>query len=135
MDEQRPQKKLRILVVDDEENVVHLLERALALFGHEVTVHTDACMGLTAACDQPFDLLIVDLEMPLLKGDQLIAALRRARTGDTPVIVFSAYCDKARAVRLWDLGVDTIIEKPAALGRILEAVASATDQGDGPEAA
>jgi DNA-binding response OmpR family regulator len=75
--------KARILVVDDEAAVRHMLERALTAEGYEVVGMADGAAGLTAAstAQGSFDLVITNSHMPNLSGDQMVTELRRRFPG------------------------------------------------------
>jgi CheY-like chemotaxis protein len=64
----------RILLVDDDSSVLHILTRALTAY--ELTVAHDGPEALALADGQPIDLLITDYLMPVMTGDELIARLR-----------------------------------------------------------
>jgi len=82
--EQMPtERKARILVVDDEPSVRHMLERVLGAEGYEVVGMEDGAAGLTAASTAKgsFDLVITNNHMPHLSGEQLVDELRRRFPG------------------------------------------------------
>jgi DNA-binding response OmpR family regulator len=80
-----------ILIIDDEDYVAELIATALRLAGY--TIHTcyNGREGLIQAQIETFDLLIIDIMMPFLSGDDLARELRAAdKTRDTPIVLISA---------------------------------------------
>ncbi|GIV93888.1 MAG: hypothetical protein KatS3mg056_2597 [Chloroflexus sp.] len=67
----------RVLVVDDEETIRHMLQRLLGELGHQTTTVGDVDEAMKALATQPFDLVITDLRMPQKSGFDLSEAIRR----------------------------------------------------------
>ena len=72
-----------------------------------------------------FDLVITDFEMPVMKGDELAAAIK-ARAPNQPVVMITAYAEMLQASGNPLTGVDCIISKPFLLENLREAIAKAT---------
>jgi two-component system cell cycle sensor histidine kinase/response regulator CckA len=113
----------RVLVVDDEASIRAFVERALRSGGYEVTVAADGPEALRLVEEQrpPFDLFVVDVMMPHMRGDELARRLRQRDLG-AKVLYFTGYSDDLFAKRqpLWQ--DEAFLEKPAAIGELLEAV-------------
>lgn len=75
-----------------------------------------------------FDLVITDFEMPVMKGDELAAAIK-ARAPSQPVVMITAYAEMLQATRNPLKGVDYMISKPFLLENLREAIARATAPG------
>jgi two-component system CheB/CheR fusion protein len=86
----RPGRPLKVLLVDDNEDVLGYFALALGRRGHAVTVAETVATALDAAASEPFDLLITDLELPDGSGLDLLRALR-AEGHAPPAIVLSGY--------------------------------------------
>ena len=110
----------RIVVMDDEEGVRHVLARALELQGHEVLEFEDARPALDEVNFKAVDLVVTDLQMPTT-GDQVIRELKE-RGVDVPVMVLSGHLDNEKADALRALGVRRVMSKPFDLFGLLEAV-------------
>jgi DNA-binding response OmpR family regulator len=108
----------RILVVDDDVNLTRLLRAILRTSGFEVSTSGDSTEGLNVAESQPFDLIILDLRMPVMDGRTFYKELR-ARGVATPVVIASAY--GARAAQA-ELGAQAAIEKPFDPDRLIDTV-------------
>lgn len=117
-------ESLRVLVVDDEEPIRRLLERALRRRGHEVETAADGrealdCLESNGA--RPFDRILSDLRMPGLSGEELLARLRaRGRGEDTRLVFMTGDHASPEAARvLAAAGVPWIV-KPFTLGEVME---------------
>jgi DNA-binding response OmpR family regulator len=117
-----------ILVIDDEPGILRFVKRALENEGHTVCVSTDGSDGLRRACDQPVDLVILDLAMPGLDGCAVLAALM-ARDPSQRVIVLSAMGDVVTRVRCLEAGAADFLCKPFAVRELLARVASRLKEG------
>ncbi len=113
-------KTPRILVVDDNLHCLWLTQMQLELHGYEVLLATDGQMAIeTAIAEQP-DLIILDVEMPVLDG---YAACQRIRSiSDVPIIMLSARAQDKDRVRGLDMGADQYLTKPCAMQEILARV-------------
>jgi len=112
-----------ILVVDDESGVRDLVGDALRLGGYETFEATDGMTALTALRKRPASLLVIDINMPLMDGFELLERLRA--TGDlTPALMLSARGDKSDIARGLRLGADDYVTKPFSLEELLLRVAA-----------
>ncbi len=102
----------RLLVVDDEKDIVTLLQLLLEREGYQVDIATSAYDALERANDHRYEMLVTDLMMPGMDGFQLIKKLRQHYATNPPVLVVTAIKDprpKLDAVGLHDAD---ILEKP-----------------------
>lgn len=113
----------RVLVVDDEGSVLAFVERALRGAGYEVAVASDGleALRLVEAEPRPFDVFVVDVVMPLMRGDELGRRLRE-QDPDVKVLYFTGFSDRLFESRqtLWKH--EAFIEKPVTVRGLLEAV-------------
>ena len=114
---------LRVLIVDDEESVREFAERALAIGGYEVVVAADGptALRLVEAQHRPFDAFVIDVLMPMMRGDELGRHLRQ-RDPDAKVLYFTGYADRLFEDRNTLGAHEAFIEKPVAVDGLLEAV-------------
>jgi DNA-binding response OmpR family regulator len=80
---------VQILIVEDEDRIAAFVERGLKAEGFAVQVASDGDTGYALACDEGVDLVVLDLMLPGLSGEQVLERLR-ARRSDVPVIVLTA---------------------------------------------
>jgi DNA-binding response OmpR family regulator len=103
-------KRFRILVVDDEERIVHFLSTKLKALGYEVLTADDGIKGLEQARAQEPDLIVLDLIMPKMNGLEMLKELRSFSA--VPVIVLSAKGADADRIKGLRLGADDYLPKP-----------------------
>jgi two-component system alkaline phosphatase synthesis response regulator PhoP len=111
----------RILVVDDEPEIVRGLEDNLRFEGYQTFAATDAETALALAAREAPDLVILDLMMPRMSGWDVCRALR-ARGIDVPIIMLTARGEEADRVRGLEQGADDYITKPFSLRELLARV-------------
>jgi DNA-binding response OmpR family regulator len=113
----------RILVIDDEPELVRFVERALTAAGHTVTTASDGAIGLGMALSDLPDLVILDLVMPGVDGRHVLKALHAARA-DIRVLVLSAEADVSARVELLEAGAVDFLAKPFAIRELLARVSA-----------
>jgi two-component system OmpR family response regulator len=112
---------MRVLVIEDDREVAHFLQRGLKESGHTAELAHDGEAGLDMARLGPFDVLIVDRMLPRRDGLSLIQALR-AEGNHTPVLILSALGEVDDRVRGLKAGGDDYLTKPFALSELLARV-------------
>ena len=111
----------RVLVVDDEPDVLEALETALELDGHRVTTAGDGLDALTTLGRGEFDAIVLDVLMPRLDGFEVCRRLRAAGNR-TPILILTARDSEEDTIHGLDLGADDYLVKPFALGELLAGV-------------
>jgi PAS domain S-box-containing protein len=112
----------RILVVEDQPDVAHLVERFVERAGYTVTVTGDAADAVArVAAGQPVDLLVTDVVMPGMTGPELAAALREHHP-DLPVVFMSGYTAAALGPQVRLDGNSMLVEKPFHRSTLLGAI-------------
>jgi signal transduction histidine kinase/ActR/RegA family two-component response regulator len=103
----------RILLVDDEVQIVQMLKQMLEQLGYYVTARTSSIEALQAFKTQPdnFDLIITDQTMPIMTGDQLATELMRIRK-EIPVIVCTGFSERITEEKARTKGIRAILMKP-----------------------
>jgi two-component system KDP operon response regulator KdpE len=115
--------KHRILVVDDDPQLLRALRINLSARGYDVVLAPDGATALTAASRQPPDLVVVDLGLPDVDGVDVVEGLRGWST--VPVIVLSARDQEQSKVRALDAGADDYVTKPFGMDELLARVRAA----------
>ena len=115
-----PSHGVKILVVDDERQIVRMLRASLQSSGYEVSVAANGVEALDRfGADRP-DLVITDLAMPEMNGLELTQAIRRG--AQTPIIVLSVRDSDAMKVHALDEGADDYLTKPFSMPELLARV-------------
>lgn len=122
---------LRVLVADDVDLNRDLLDAGLTHAGHRVTLVTNGAEALAAVTRQPFDVVVMDVEMPVMDG---IEATRRIRQlpppcGAIPIIALSARDMEAQQKECLDAGMSKFLSKPVAWPRLLSMLAALLQRG------
>ncbi len=112
--------RARLLVIDDDEQLLAALRRALAYEGYDVEVAPTGEAGLRAALKQPPDLVVLDVLLPGLDGLEVCRRLRGG--GDVPVLMLTARDEVADRVAGLDAGADDYLVKPFAVDELLARV-------------
>jgi len=112
----------RILLVDDDREIVEAMRVALEAHGYAVFVARDGNQGLTLAEREDPDLIILDMMMPKRSGFLVLEKLRRTRPVPVRVIMITANEGSRHKAYAERLGVDDYIRKPFAMDRLLESV-------------
>lgn len=111
----------RILVVDDEPHIRGMVVRALQGAGYAVDSAGDGSAGLALALAGGYQLIILDLVMPLADGRDVIGRLRSERS-EAPVLVLSCLADTETKVMCLDLGARDYLTKPFSINELLARV-------------
>jgi two-component system alkaline phosphatase synthesis response regulator PhoP len=111
----------RILVIDDEPEIVRGIEDNLKFEGYSTLAATNGETGLALACQEAPDLILLDIMMPRLSGWDVCRELRR-RGIDVPVIMLTARAEEADRVQGLELGADDYITKPFSVRELMARV-------------
>ena len=104
-------KHRRVLVVDDEENLRHMIAMLLDEEGYQVDQAEDGAAALARLDESPSDFVVSDLRMPKMDGMELLAALGK-RTDELTFILMTAYGDLETALEAIKLGAYDYVQKP-----------------------
>jgi len=111
-----------VLIVDDEEPVRRFVLRVLQEAGYETSVASDGAEALEVAAKLGgIDLLVTDVMMPNMLGDELARRLRQSEP-DLKVLYITGYCDRLfkEKITLWE--AEAFLEKPCTVAGLREAV-------------
>lgn len=108
---------MRILVVDDDPEIVSFIKRGLAYEGYTVDTATDGKEALTKARDREPDLVVLDIMMPGINGIEVAKRLRGG--GDVPILMLTAKGTVADKVTGFESGADDYLVKPFAFDELL----------------
>ena len=119
--EQRLDRALRILVVDDQEIICELISEYLRGDGHDAVSAVDSCEALAVFAQESFDLVITDQSMPGMNGVQLAAALKELVPG-TPVMLLTGFGEEMLALGDNPSAIDRVLAKPVTAADLRRAV-------------
>ncbi len=112
-----PPRDMRILIVEDEPDLLASLARALREEGYAVDTAANGEDGLYNAEENPYDAIVLDVMLPKLDGWELLARLRKKKK--TPVLMLTARDQSRDRVRGLDTGADDYVVKPFDLDELL----------------
>jgi len=118
---------IRVLIVDDDAGTRSALKSLLESQGYSVDQAADGAAALERLVDLPPDLIVTDLDMPVMNGMQLLSALRE-RGQDVPVIVATSAAELSSAVEAMRSGATDYLTKPVDFDALLVALERAVEQ-------
>jgi two-component system response regulator PhoP len=122
---------VRVLVVEDERRLAENVARALReSAGYAVDIAGDGEQGLYLAESGDYDLIVLDLMLPKLSGQELLTRYRK-RGKETPVLILTARDEKESVVQLLNTGADDYLAKPFDLGEFLARAKALVRRGKG----
>lgn len=121
-DDQSTTASKRILLVDDDAEIIDAMEYALSSKGFEILVARDGNQGLAMAERDDPDLIVLDMMMPKRSGFLVLEKLRRTREAPLKVIMITANEGSRHKAYAEMLGVDDYLRKPFAMDRLVETV-------------
>jgi len=101
----------KILLIEDEKNIVHIVRDALEDNGFFVSVATDGEQGLDLALSEDFDLVVLDIMLPGIDGFSVCGEIKRKRFA-LPIVMLTAKSQEKDKLRGLELGADDYITKP-----------------------
>lgn len=107
----------RVLVVDDEPQILRLLRTSLGPSGFEVIEAATGAEALKRAASDAPEIVVLDLGLPDMDGKDVIKSLRE--WSEIPIIVLSARAREAEKIEALDLGADDYVNKPFGIGELL----------------
>jgi len=118
-----------VLVIDDDDSIRRILRVFLVSSGYAVAVANNGENGIVLFDKHEFDIVITDIRMPLMDGNQVAEHIRKSDKSDTPIVAITGYPDEVRREMF-----DFMIVKPFILKdlpRIIESVVGRrTDDSD-----
>jgi len=124
---------MRILLVEDDRKVARFIQQGLEEEGHAVDVAGDGEEGGLLAHVNPYDVLILDVQLPRKNGLQLAAELRREAVA-TPILMLTARDSTEDVVRGLDSGADDYLTKPFAFDELVARVRALSRRVGAPAA-
>jgi CheY-like chemotaxis protein len=113
----------KIMLVDDEQEILNTTQGILANFGYTVTIIADSRLALEELRKDPqgYDLIITDYMMPYLTGVELTVGIKEIRS-DIPVILYSGYVNKDLEEASHSVGISKLLRKPIGTYELIKAI-------------
>lgn len=105
----------KILVAEDNRLILETISHSLSREGYEIIKANDGKECLAILEDNEVDLIITDLYMPYVNGNEVITILRDERKKTTPILVLSAAGAEDNVLKAFELGADDFMVKPFSL--------------------
>jgi CheY-like chemotaxis protein/glycosyltransferase involved in cell wall biosynthesis len=106
---------MKILAIDDQKLVLIPLENRLKELGYEVITESNALKGIVLYNSFQPDLVIVDINMPLVSGMEVVKHIREIKKSSTPIMILSGNTDDKMITEGFDLGINDYMKKPLSL--------------------
>ena len=120
----------KVLIVEDNEKNLKLFKLILESKGYTSITATNGKDGIRVAAEQMPDLILMDIQMPVMGGVDALRALKESeKTRSIPVIASTAFAMKGDKELFLDFGFDAYISKPIRVKEFLEAIESALKKG------
>jgi CheY-like chemotaxis protein len=112
---------LRILIVEDEADIVDMLREVLTVEGHTVVTAAEGTDGLACFTAEPFDIVLTDLNMPGISGLEMAERIKKLNSS-IPVILLTGWDVGLDHDELMAKGIDCFMKKPFAITAILQSI-------------
>lgn len=123
-------KKVRVLVIDDDPDVVPLFKQWLESAGYEALIAFDGLSGIELALEERPDAVLLDVEMPGPDGYEVCRHLRAdSRTATTSILLVTALNDAGSRVQGFDAGADDFLSKPFEAAELISRIKSHVELG------
>ncbi len=133
-EDELPTGSERILLVDDDPSIVTMIRQMLERLGYAVTSMTDSTAAFEQFKSTPddFDLVVTDMAMPNMSGDQLAAELIKVREG-IPILLCTGHSDTIDEEKANRLGIKGFVMKPLDRRKLAKAVSAALEDRREPD--
>lgn len=110
--------KKKIIIAEDNDLFRSILSYRLEKDGYDVKVFDNGKKAATFMYENNFDLLITDLQMPVMDGMELIQVVRKYISKTIPIMVISSTGDEADKLKILKMGGDVYVSKPVMAGEL-----------------
>lgn len=124
---EKAERRLRVLVAEDNPVNQEVVRIFLSKRGHEVTIVSDGKQAVSAAASGDFDVILMDIQMPVMDGVEATLAIRKAEAEHghyTPIVALTAYSMEHDKQRCLAAGMNRFISKPVTKSVLLNTVES-----------
>jgi CheY-like chemotaxis protein len=120
----------RVLLAEDNADIRVLVERYLVKLGIETRAVANGFSAVEAALSEPYDVVLLDMEMPVMNGYEAVHVLR-TRGYSGPILALTAHSEGIEVERARSAGCDGIVNKPTTLEALRGALAPHLAEGEG----
>ncbi len=127
-----PRRALRILVAEDNAVNQKLIERILQRDGHAVTIVENGELCVQRLAAEPFDVVLMDMQMPVMSGLEAAARIRKGHVGDerrVPILALTANTTPEDRAACLEAGMDDVLSKPVSVPKLRAALDRVGDAG------
>jgi two-component system copper resistance phosphate regulon response regulator CusR len=121
---------MKILVIEDEQDIASFLKKGLNENGHDAQVAFDGEMGLRLALNAPFDLVLLDIILPKLNGLEVLKKMRNELQFTNPIIMLTALGATDDIVEGLNSGADDYLVKPIKFKELLARIQALSRRKD-----
>ena len=115
--------KAKILIVEDEPGLVQTTQERLEMSGYGVITASNGKEGLARAIEEEPDIVLLDVNMPVMDGLEMLEVLRKDQEGKSPVVMMvTVRSEREDIARAEAYGVEGYIVKPFELGALVEKI-------------
>ena len=111
---------MRILVVDDNRDILELVQRVLLTYGYDVVIARDGLEALQQEANTRPDLIVLDVNLPVLDGWEVCRRIKGRR--DVPIMLLTVRAERADIESSRDAGADDHLPKPFDIAEFLERI-------------
>ncbi len=123
------QKPVRVLYVEDQQEVQWVISELLTMLGYEVACADNGRQGIEIAKSWRPNVILMDVRMPVMSGPEAVQILRRQpETASIPILALSAFSDAKTRDECKQAGVDEFLTKPVSVSRLDQAIQQAIKQ-------
>jgi two-component system response regulator HydG len=125
-----PEKKASVLIVDDDASMSRTMSLVLARKGYEVSTAPDGPTAIGMVKDRPFDIIFMDIKMPVMDGVEAFEKIKVIRP-DAVVVMMTAYALEDLVQKALREGAYDIIYKPLDIGKVFGTIEEVKARGEG----
>ena len=120
--------QVKILIIDDETDLVSTIEYRLKCYNYSVITAVNGKEGLEKAIAEKPDLILLDTDMPVMNGHQMLEQVRNhPEIKDVPVIMVTALCEAKDITTASSYGISDYVTKPFDFTELMEKITSAME--------
>lgn len=117
-------KKIKVLIIDDNEQITRMISTFLKLNGHICKISNDGIEGINMLSNEEFDVILLDLAMPELDGYEVLNRLNNKEIVSKIIILTASNFSKQNMTKFKKYGISHIFQKPVDIDVLLEKISS-----------